>query len=196
MVTDTMCDEDILALAEVLRERDEGFIQITQATGDIKADLRVPREARRGRRAAHPAQRRRAGAHEPRDPPPAAALDRGVPRARACPIYAQCAHRARRASPSRSSTGTSTTPRPPGAPSPPARTTRSSSKMRDPELREALVAEAEVADRRLRAIQAGVGGNPEGPDRAVGERPRRPRAVRRASGRRRSPRSRASTRSR
>ena len=34
-----MCDEDILALAEVLAERDEGFIQITQATGDIKADL-------------------------------------------------------------------------------------------------------------------------------------------------------------
>src|SRR6266446_10421912 len=30
MVTDTMCDEDILNLAEVLRERDEGFIQITQ----------------------------------------------------------------------------------------------------------------------------------------------------------------------
>ena len=32
MVTDTMVDEDILALAEVLRERDEGFIQITQVT--------------------------------------------------------------------------------------------------------------------------------------------------------------------
>ncbi|GMU47079.1 MAG: amidohydrolase [Porticoccaceae bacterium] len=39
MVTDTMCDEDILNLAEVLRERGEGHIQITQATGDIKADL-------------------------------------------------------------------------------------------------------------------------------------------------------------
>ncbi|MEZ5264539.1 MAG: amidohydrolase family protein [Acidimicrobiales bacterium] len=39
MVTDTMCDEDILALAEVLAERDEGFIQITQSTGKIKADL-------------------------------------------------------------------------------------------------------------------------------------------------------------
>jgi len=32
MVTDTMCDDDIFALAEVLRERDEGFIQLTQAT--------------------------------------------------------------------------------------------------------------------------------------------------------------------
>ncbi|HLZ69773.1 MAG TPA: amidohydrolase family protein [Dehalococcoidia bacterium] len=39
MVTDTMSDEDCLALAEVLRERDEGFIQITQFTGNIKADL-------------------------------------------------------------------------------------------------------------------------------------------------------------
>ncbi|MEA3216633.1 MAG: N-acyl-D-amino-acid deacylase [Acidimicrobiia bacterium] len=39
MVTDTMADEDILALAEVLAERDEGFIEITQATGKIKADL-------------------------------------------------------------------------------------------------------------------------------------------------------------
>ncbi len=39
MVTDTMCDEDILNLAEVLRERGEGFIQITQSTGKIKADM-------------------------------------------------------------------------------------------------------------------------------------------------------------
>jgi len=39
MVTDTMCDEDILALAEVLAARNEGFIQITQATGKIKRDL-------------------------------------------------------------------------------------------------------------------------------------------------------------
>src|SRR5215469_361510 len=39
MVTDTMCDEDILNLARVLRSRDEGFIQITQATGHIKEDL-------------------------------------------------------------------------------------------------------------------------------------------------------------
>ena len=39
MVTDTMCDEDILNLGRVLRERDEGFIEITQATGHIKQDL-------------------------------------------------------------------------------------------------------------------------------------------------------------
>jgi N-acyl-D-aspartate/D-glutamate deacylase len=39
MVTDTMCDEDILNLARVLHDRDEGFIEITQATGHIKDDL-------------------------------------------------------------------------------------------------------------------------------------------------------------
>jgi N-acyl-D-aspartate/D-glutamate deacylase len=32
MVTDTMIDDDIFCLAEVLAERDEGFIQLTQAT--------------------------------------------------------------------------------------------------------------------------------------------------------------------
>ena len=39
MVTDTMVDEDIFNLAEVLRERDEGFIQITQATSGVTNDL-------------------------------------------------------------------------------------------------------------------------------------------------------------
>src|SRR3954452_6523671 len=39
MVTDTMCDDDILALCEVLAERDEGFVQVTQATGQIKEDV-------------------------------------------------------------------------------------------------------------------------------------------------------------
>lgn len=51
MVTDTMVDEDILNLARVLRERDEGFVQITQATGHIKRDLAfletLAREAQR-----------------------------------------------------------------------------------------------------------------------------------------------------
>ena len=41
MVTDTMCDEDIFNLARVLRDRDEGFMEITQATdpADNRADL-------------------------------------------------------------------------------------------------------------------------------------------------------------
>ena len=38
MVTDTMADEDILALAEVLRERGDGFIQISQDTRSKSRD--------------------------------------------------------------------------------------------------------------------------------------------------------------
>ena len=33
MVTDTMVDEDVLNLARVLRERDDGFIEIVQQAG-------------------------------------------------------------------------------------------------------------------------------------------------------------------
>jgi N-acyl-D-amino-acid deacylase len=51
MVTDTMCDEDIFNLARVLRKRDEGFMEITQGTGDARHDLafveRLADEARR-----------------------------------------------------------------------------------------------------------------------------------------------------
>src|SRR2546425_3606572 len=39
MVTDTMADEDVLAFAEVLAKRKEGFIQLTQASPDFKADM-------------------------------------------------------------------------------------------------------------------------------------------------------------
>jgi N-acyl-D-amino-acid deacylase len=39
MVTDTMQDEDALALAEVLRERDEGYIQITQSDRPFLEEL-------------------------------------------------------------------------------------------------------------------------------------------------------------
>jgi N-acyl-D-amino-acid deacylase len=39
MVTHTMCDEDILNLARVLAKRDEGFIEITQGTTQVRADL-------------------------------------------------------------------------------------------------------------------------------------------------------------
>jgi N-acyl-D-amino-acid deacylase len=50
MVTDTMCDEDILNLARVLRERDEGIIQITQVINpkrDLAFQERLAEEARR-----------------------------------------------------------------------------------------------------------------------------------------------------
>ncbi|MEW6296771.1 MAG: amidohydrolase family protein [Thermodesulfobacteriota bacterium] len=41
MVTDTMAEEDLLAFAEVLGRRKEGFIQLTQASEDFKADMRL-----------------------------------------------------------------------------------------------------------------------------------------------------------
>ena len=54
MVTDTMCDDDILCLAEVLRERDEGFIQLTQQTS---ADVSDPDDRAFKLRLAEVAQR-------------------------------------------------------------------------------------------------------------------------------------------
>ena len=44
MVTDIMSDNECLALGEVLAERDEGFIQITQFTGDLDKDLEFQSE--------------------------------------------------------------------------------------------------------------------------------------------------------
>ncbi|MGE4605751.1 MAG: amidohydrolase family protein, partial [Myxococcota bacterium] len=41
MVTDTMSDHDAFAFADILGEKREGFIQITQATGDGPADFKV-----------------------------------------------------------------------------------------------------------------------------------------------------------
>ncbi|MGF1599412.1 MAG: amidohydrolase family protein [Acidimicrobiales bacterium] len=54
MVTDTMVDDDIFALAEVLAERDEGFIQLTQATS---ANPNDPDDLAFKRRLAEVAQR-------------------------------------------------------------------------------------------------------------------------------------------
>jgi N-acyl-D-aspartate/D-glutamate deacylase len=41
MVTDTMAEEDLVAFAEVLGKRKEGFIQLTQASEDFKDDMRL-----------------------------------------------------------------------------------------------------------------------------------------------------------
>ena len=77
MVTDTMVDDDIFALAEVLAERDEGSIQFTQGTGDVKGDQAfLEMLAERGP-AARPAQRGGAVAEQPRGASQAPPLDRG-----------------------------------------------------------------------------------------------------------------------
>ncbi len=159
MVTDTMVDEDILNLARVLRQRDDGFIQITQATGHIKDDLnfleRLAAEARRPilHNAIVPTRK---------DPEIHRRSLRWLERCRAngLPIFGQTAtvrsgfaftlehwnlydaSKAWRAL----TTGT---------------TEEKIRKMQDPELRAAVRRETDEASRKLKAIQAGVGGAPQ-----------------------------------
>lgn len=156
MVTDTMCDEDILNLAEVLRERNDGFIQITQATGDIKADLnfleRLAAVAQRPilHNAIVPARKDPKVHRRSLD-----WLERV--RARGLPIYGQTGTirtgfaftlehwNLYDASPAWRELTTGTTK-------------EKLAKMQNPALREAVKREAEEADRRLQVIQDGVGG--------------------------------------
>ena len=159
MVTDTMTDEDILCLAEVLAERDEGFIQITQATGDIRADLAFLEKL------AAVAQRpilHNAVAPSRKDPEVHRRPLRWIEKCwnQNLPIYAQCGI---------GRTGFAFTLEHwnlyDASPAWRALTTGTKeeklAKMQDPELREAVVREAEEADRRLQVIQAGVGGAPK-----------------------------------
>ena len=159
MVTDTMCDDDILALGAVLAERDEGFIQITQATGEIKADLAfVERLAEVSNRpilfnAIAPARK---------DPKPHRRSLQWLDRARAkgLPIFGQTATvrtgfaftlehwNLYDASPAWRSITTGTKE-------------EKKAKMADPDLRADVLREAEEADRRLQVIQAGIGGSPD-----------------------------------
>ena len=158
MVTDTMCDEDILALAEVLRERDEGFIQITQSTGDARKDLAFQEKL------AEVAQRpilHNAIIAATKDPHIHQRSMRWIEKCwnQGLPIYGQTAtlrtgnvltlehwnlydasHAWRTVT-----TGTKE---------------EKLAKMRDPDLKAAVVREAEAADKKLQAIQAGVSGMP------------------------------------
>ena len=159
MVTDTMCDADILALGEVLAERDEGFIQITQATDDIKADLAFVEKLAEvsGRPILY-----NAIAPARRNPEIHRRSLRWVDRARSkgLPIFGQTATlrvgfaftlehwNLYDASPAWREITTGSKE-------------EKMEKMKDPVLRRAVLEEAEEADRRLQAIQAGVGGSPE-----------------------------------
>ncbi len=156
MVTDTMCDEDILNLARVLKARDEGFIQITQATGFIKDDLafveRLAMEARRPilYNAIAPARK---------DPKPHQRSLAWLKRTRekGLPIFGQTATlrtgfaftlehwNLYDASPAWRAVTTGTTE-------------EKIRKMKDPELRAAIKREHEDANKRLEVIQKGVGG--------------------------------------
>jgi N-acyl-D-aspartate/D-glutamate deacylase len=157
MVTDTMCDEDILNLAKVLRKRHDGFIQITQATGDIKSDLAFLEKL------AATAQRpilHNAIVPARKDPKVHRRSLQWLERVRAkgLPIYGQTGTirtgfaftlehwNLYDASPAWRELTTGTTK-------------EKLAKMRNPALREAVKREAEEADRRLQVIQAGVGGS-------------------------------------
>jgi N-acyl-D-amino-acid deacylase len=161
MVTDTMCDEDIFNLARVLRERDEGFMEITQATdpADNTADLAfVKKLAGVAMRPilfqAVAPTRKNAEIHR--------RLLRWLDscRAEGLPIFGQGASvRSGFAftlenwnlydmSPAWRALTTGTVE-------------EKLAKMKDPEMRRAVIRETDEADARIRALQAGVGGNPK-----------------------------------
>ena len=159
MVTDTMCDEDIFNLARVLRARDEGFMEITQGTDDVRRDLHFIETL------AGIAQRPilfQAVVPTRTDPEIHRRSLRWIARCRAkgLPIYGQGATvrsgfaftlehwNLYDASPAWRALTTGTTE-------------EKMAKMRDPELRAAVLRETEEADRRLKALQAGVGGAPK-----------------------------------
>ncbi len=151
-----MCDEDILNLARVLRERDEGFVQITQATGHIKEDLafleRLAAEANRPilHNAIAPAR------HNPKVHQRSLAWLKRC-REKGLPIFGQTATLR---------TGFAFTLENWNLydASPAWRTVTTGSneekiaKMKDPALREAIKREHDEANKKLEAIQAGVGG--------------------------------------
>jgi N-acyl-D-amino-acid deacylase len=156
MVTDTMCDEDILNLAKVLRKRRDGFMQITQSTGNIKSDLAFLEKL------AATAQRpilHNAIVPARKDPKVHRRSLQWLERVRAkgLPIYGQTGTirtgfaftlehwNLYDASPAWRELTTGTTK-------------EKLAKMQNPALREAVKREAEEADRRLQVIQAGVGG--------------------------------------
>ncbi|HIG40665.1 MAG: amidohydrolase family protein [bacterium] len=158
MVTDTMVDADILALAEVLHERGEGVIQITQAEGSLRKDRAFLEQlaATADRPILHnvvvPARK---------NPEVHRKTLRWIDecRERNLPIFAQCGT---------GRAGFAFTLEHwnlyDASPAWRAVTTGSYEekieKLQDPVLRKALVEEADEADRRLQIIQAGVGGNP------------------------------------
>src|SRR5271163_2313997 len=156
MVTDTMCDEDILNLARVLRDRAEGCIETTQSTGHMKDDLafleRLAAEANRPvlHNVIAPA-RRDPTIHQKSMAWLKKCRDKGLP------IFGQ-AFTLRTgfaftlehwnmydASPAWRTVTTGTV-------------AEKISKMKDPALREAIKREHDEANRKLEAIQAGVGG--------------------------------------
>jgi N-acyl-D-aspartate/D-glutamate deacylase len=160
MVTDTMCDEDIFNLARVLRDRDEGFMEITQATdpADNRKDLEFVRQL------AGVARRPilfQAVVPTRKNPEVHRRILRWIENCRAegLPIFGQGASvRSGFAftlehwnlydmSPAWRAMTTGTRE-------------EKLAKLHDPAMRAAVKKETDEADSRLRSLQAGVGGNP------------------------------------
>jgi N-acyl-D-aspartate/D-glutamate deacylase len=160
MVTDTMCDEDIFNLARVLQKRDEGFMEITQATdpADNRADLAFVQKL------AGVAQRPilfQAVVPTRKNPEIHRRILRWIDecRAQGLPIFGQGASvRSGFAftlehwnlydmSPAWRALTT-------GTPE------EKLAKLQDPAMRSAVIKETDEADARLRSLQAGVGGSP------------------------------------
>ena len=149
MPTDCMADEDVLALAEVLRDRDEGFIQITQAQAGDPTILAIERESR-DRDGLHRAAGRDAGAAPGAAQRPGGAVDERAADVlnemawvrtvqREGPAHLRPGRSASaRGSTSRWSTGTSTTPAPPGTRPRRVRSRRRCCKLADPDVRAAM----------------------------------------------------------
>ncbi len=160
MVTDTMVDEDIFNLARVLQKRDEGFMEITQATdpADNRADLAFVRELARVARRPILFQ---AVVPTRKNPDIHRRILRWIEECRAegLPIFGQGATvRSGFAftlehwnlydmSPAWRALTT-------GTPE------EKIAKLKDPAMRAAVIKETDEADARLRSLQAGVGGSP------------------------------------
>ena len=164
MVTDTMCDEDILALAEVLRRARRGLHPDHPGHRRHQAPTCAFLEklAGRGRPAADPRTTWSPPATQgPRGPPARRCAGSRRCRDQGLPIFGQARHgphrlrlHARALEPLR---------RQPGVARRHHRhaSRRRCAKMQDPELREALVARRPRRPTRCsQVIQAGVGGNP------------------------------------
>src|SRR4051794_1655207 len=172
MVTDTMVDDDILCLAEVLAERDEGSIQITQASGSLKVDYAfMEKLAEVARRPVLynvvTVARTKADVHRK----PLAWIEQC--RNKGLPIFAQCATgragfaftlehwNLYDASPAWRAVTTGTKD-------------EKLAKMQDPELRRALVEKAAQGGKSPRGDPGGGGGQPAHPHLPGGQPPARP----------------------
>ena len=91
MVTDTMCDEDILAWPRCSPSATRASSRSPRRPARSRQDLAVRREARRGVRAARDPQRHRPHPPQPRPAPQVARLAAAAAGTQGLQVYGQCA---------------------------------------------------------------------------------------------------------